>query len=162
MNAKIVASRSFRSSRASPPARPHWVTHFSVATANEILVRLRTSDGVEGLGPPRAMLSAEPVVRAFRAGVAEQIPRHGPAGARAVAREDARADLGAAGSRKRLESGSSHPHRRRGRHHLVGTSSVNWPHLPLHRLFGVIPRSRALPRHLRILPRRQGPHRIAR
>ena len=72
MNAKIVALEVFVL-RAPATGRPHWVSHFSVATANEILVRLRTSDGVEGLGLATSYASAEPVVQAFRAGVAEQI-----------------------------------------------------------------------------------------
>jgi L-alanine-DL-glutamate epimerase-like enolase superfamily enzyme len=72
MNAKIVALEVFVL-RAPATGRPHWVSHFSVATANEILVRLRTSDGVEGLGIATSYASAEPVVQAFRAGVSEQI-----------------------------------------------------------------------------------------
>jgi L-alanine-DL-glutamate epimerase-like enolase superfamily enzyme len=72
MNAKIVALEVFVL-RAPATGRPHWVSHFSVATANEILVRLRTSDGVEGLGLATSYASAEPVVQAFRAGVGEQI-----------------------------------------------------------------------------------------
>ena len=72
MNAKIVALEVFVL-RAPATGRPHWVSHFSVATANEILVRLRTSDGVEGLGLATSYASAEPVVQAFRDGVSEQI-----------------------------------------------------------------------------------------
>jgi L-alanine-DL-glutamate epimerase-like enolase superfamily enzyme len=53
------------------PAGPHQPGHFSVATANEIPVRLRTSDGVE-IGPRRAMLRRAGR-QAFRAGVGEQI-----------------------------------------------------------------------------------------
>ncbi len=36
--------------RAPDSGRPHWVSHFIVPRANEILVRLRTDDGVEGFG----------------------------------------------------------------------------------------------------------------
>ena len=72
MNAKIVALEVFVL-RAPATDRPHWVSHFSVATANEILVRLRTNDGVEGFGLATSYASAEPIVRAFHAGVGEQV-----------------------------------------------------------------------------------------
>jgi L-alanine-DL-glutamate epimerase-like enolase superfamily enzyme len=72
MNAKIVALEAFVL-RAPATGRPHWVSHFSVATANEILVRLRTNDGVEGFGLATTYASAEPIVQAFRTGVGEQV-----------------------------------------------------------------------------------------
>jgi hypothetical protein len=72
MNAKIVALEVFVL-RAPTTDRPHWVSHFSVATANEILVRLRTNDGVEGFGLATTYASAEPIVQAFRTGVGEQV-----------------------------------------------------------------------------------------
>jgi L-alanine-DL-glutamate epimerase-like enolase superfamily enzyme len=72
MNAKIVALEVFVL-RAPATGRPHWVSHFSVATANEILVRLRTNDGVEGFGLATSYASAEPIVQAFHAGVGEQV-----------------------------------------------------------------------------------------
>jgi D-galactarolactone cycloisomerase len=59
--------------RAPATDRPHWVSHFTVATANEILVRMRTSDGVEGFGLATSYTSADPVAKALRGGVAEQI-----------------------------------------------------------------------------------------
>jgi L-alanine-DL-glutamate epimerase-like enolase superfamily enzyme len=72
MNAKIVALEVFVL-RAPATGRPHWVSHFSVATVNEILVRLRTNDGVEGFGLATSYASAEPIVQAFHAGVGEQV-----------------------------------------------------------------------------------------
>ncbi len=36
--------------RAPETERPHWTSHFKVPTANEILVRLTTDEGVEGFG----------------------------------------------------------------------------------------------------------------
>jgi L-alanine-DL-glutamate epimerase-like enolase superfamily enzyme len=59
--------------RAPDTGRPHWVSHFTVAAANEILVRMRTSDGVEGFGLATSYTSADPVVLAFRSGVADQV-----------------------------------------------------------------------------------------
>ena len=83
MNAKIVALEVFVL-RAPATGGPHWVSHFSVATANEILVRLRTSDGVEGLGLATSYaISAEAWSSRLsprRRGRADS--RHGPAGAR--------------------------------------------------------------------------------
>jgi L-alanine-DL-glutamate epimerase-like enolase superfamily enzyme len=72
MNAKIVALEVFVL-RAPATGRPQWVSHFSVATANEILVRLRANDGVEGFGLATTYASAEPIVQAFRTGVGEQV-----------------------------------------------------------------------------------------
>jgi D-galactarolactone cycloisomerase len=58
---------------APDTGRPHWVSHFTVAAANEILVRMHTSDGVEGFGLATSYTSADPVVLAFRSGVADQV-----------------------------------------------------------------------------------------
>ena len=36
--------------RAPDTGRPHWVSHFIVPKANEILVRMHTDEGIEGIG----------------------------------------------------------------------------------------------------------------
>src|SRR5947209_13959463 len=72
MATKIIALEVFVL-RAPETTRPHWVSHFSVATANEILVRMRTNDGVEGFGLATSYASAEPIVQAFRNGIGEQV-----------------------------------------------------------------------------------------
>ena len=36
--------------RAPDTGRPHWVSHFIVPKANEILVRMQTDAGLEGIG----------------------------------------------------------------------------------------------------------------
>src|SRR5882672_9854521 len=36
--------------RAPDTGRPHWVSHFIVPKANEILVRIQTDEGIEGIG----------------------------------------------------------------------------------------------------------------
>ena len=72
MTAWIVALEIFVL-RAPETSRPHWVSHFSVAAANEVLVRMRTSDGAEGLGLATSYTSAAPVIQALRDGMAEQI-----------------------------------------------------------------------------------------
>ena len=59
--------------RAPDSGRPHWVSHFTVASANEILVRMRTNEGVEGFGLATSYASVEPIIQAFRNGIGEQV-----------------------------------------------------------------------------------------
>jgi len=59
--------------RAPDTDRPHWVSHFAVPRANELLVRMRTSDGAEGFGLATSYASTEPIVQAFRNGIGEQV-----------------------------------------------------------------------------------------
>ena len=54
-------------------SRPHWVSHFIVPSANEVLVRLRTSDGIEGFGLATSYTDARPTVSVFESGLADQI-----------------------------------------------------------------------------------------
>jgi L-alanine-DL-glutamate epimerase-like enolase superfamily enzyme len=72
MSARIIAIEVFVL-HAPDTGRPHWVSHFTVAAANEILVRLRSSDGVDGFGLATSYASADPVAQAFRNGVADQV-----------------------------------------------------------------------------------------
>src|SRR5215467_6618382 len=72
MKARIAAIEVFVL-RAPDTGRPHWVSHFSVATANEILVRIRTNDGVEGFGLATSYTSARPVVEALGNGLGERV-----------------------------------------------------------------------------------------
>ncbi|WP_299849403.1 mandelate racemase/muconate lactonizing enzyme family protein [uncultured Roseovarius sp.] len=58
--------------------RPHWVSHFIVPTANEILVRLTTSDGVEGFGLATSYTNAQPIVDVFKNGIADLIIGESP------------------------------------------------------------------------------------
>ncbi len=53
--------------------RPHWVSNFIVPTANEVLVRLRTNDGIEGFGLATSYTSAEPILDCFRSGIGDRI-----------------------------------------------------------------------------------------
>jgi len=59
--------------RAPDSGRPHWVSHFIVPRANEILVQLRTDDGIEGFGLATSYASVEPIVEVFRNGIGELI-----------------------------------------------------------------------------------------
>ncbi len=59
--------------RGPADERPHWVSNFTVPTANEALVRLRTDDGIEGFGLATSYSSAEPILDVFRGGIGERI-----------------------------------------------------------------------------------------
>src|SRR5258705_3527425 len=59
--------------RAPDTGRPHWVSNFIVPRANEILVRMRTGEGVEGIGIATSYTPIEAAIHAFRSGIAEQI-----------------------------------------------------------------------------------------
>lgn len=45
-----ITSIEFYVLQAGEEKRPHWVSLFKVPSANELLVRMKTSDGVEGFG----------------------------------------------------------------------------------------------------------------
>jgi len=53
--------------------RPHWVSHFIVPTANELLVRLRTNEGVEGFGLATCYTDIKPVIKVIQSGITEVI-----------------------------------------------------------------------------------------
>lgn len=53
--------------------KPHWVSHFQVPHANEILIRLGTDAGLEGFGLATSYTSTEPIAHALRSGIAERI-----------------------------------------------------------------------------------------
>ena len=59
--------------RAPDTGRPHWVSNFIVPRANEILVRMRTDEGVEGIGIATSYTPIEAAIHAFKSGIAEQI-----------------------------------------------------------------------------------------
>ena len=59
--------------RAPDESRPHWVSHFKVPKANEILVRLRTDAGVEGIGLATSYTPIEAAIHAFRTGIGELV-----------------------------------------------------------------------------------------
>jgi D-galactarolactone cycloisomerase len=59
--------------RAPDTGRPHWVSHFIVPKANEILVRLQTDSGLEGIGIATSYTPIEAAIHAFRTGIGELI-----------------------------------------------------------------------------------------
>ena len=58
---------------APDTGRPHWVSHFIVPKANEILVRLSTDDGIDGIGIATSYTPIEAAINAFHTGLAEHI-----------------------------------------------------------------------------------------
>ncbi len=59
--------------RAPDTGRPHWVSHFIVPRANEILVRIQTDAGFEGIGIATSYTPIEAAIYAFRTGIGELI-----------------------------------------------------------------------------------------
>jgi D-galactarolactone cycloisomerase len=59
--------------RAPRDDRPHWVSHFIVPRANEILVRMQTDEGLEGIGIATSYTPIEAAIAAFRGGIAELV-----------------------------------------------------------------------------------------
>src|SRR5262245_37522805 len=59
--------------RAPDTGRPHWVSHFIVPKANEILVRLQTDEGLEGIGIPTSYTAIEAAIKAVRSGSGELV-----------------------------------------------------------------------------------------
>ena len=53
--------------------RPHWVSNFIVPTANEVLIRLHTNEGVDGFGLATSYTNIEPIINAFQNGIGEHI-----------------------------------------------------------------------------------------
>ena len=56
---------------APPPERPHWTSHFVVPTANEILVRLYTDEGIDGFGLATSYTPIDFAIKAWRGGIGE-------------------------------------------------------------------------------------------
>ncbi|MDE0022959.1 MAG: hypothetical protein OXP69_00955, partial [Spirochaetaceae bacterium] len=59
--------------RAPEGGRPHWVSHFTVPKANELLVVLRTDDGIDGIGLATSYTPIEAVIHAIRGGICDLI-----------------------------------------------------------------------------------------
>ena len=64
--------------RAPDTGRPHWVSHFIVPRANEILVRLHTDEGIVGIGLATSYTPIEAAIHAFRTGIGELVVGEDP------------------------------------------------------------------------------------
>jgi L-alanine-DL-glutamate epimerase-like enolase superfamily enzyme len=53
--------------------RPHWVSLFKVPSANELLVRMRTEDGVQGFGLATSYTDITPLVNVVKGGLSDEI-----------------------------------------------------------------------------------------
>ena len=53
--------------------RPHWVSLFRVPNANELLVRMKSSDGVEGFGLATSYTDISPITKIVKDGLGEEI-----------------------------------------------------------------------------------------
>ena len=53
--------------------RPHWVSLFRVPNANELLVRMKSSDGVEGFGLATSYTDISPIAKVLKDGLADEI-----------------------------------------------------------------------------------------
>ena len=68
-----IDSIEFHVLTSGEEARPHWVSLFKVPQANELLVKIRTSDGVEGFGLATHYADIATVVQVVESGIGEQI-----------------------------------------------------------------------------------------
>lgn len=68
-----ISEVEFHVLSAPSGARPHWVSLFPVPAGNELLVRMRTSDGIEGFGLATSYTDIAPIEKVVRGGIAEQI-----------------------------------------------------------------------------------------
>jgi D-galactarolactone cycloisomerase len=59
--------------RAPDTGRPHWVSHFIVPRANEILVRAQTDEGIEGIGIATSYTPIEAAIKSFKSGIADLV-----------------------------------------------------------------------------------------
>ena len=53
--------------------RPHWVSLFKVPSANELLVRMKTDDGVEGFGLATSYTDISPLTKVVKSGLGEEV-----------------------------------------------------------------------------------------
>lgn len=68
-----IASLQVYALRGPKIPRPHWTAFFPVPPGNEILVRLRTQQGLEGFGLASSYTAIEPLVKPWQSGLAELI-----------------------------------------------------------------------------------------
>ena len=46
--------------KSPPEERPHWVSHFVVPNANELMIKIKTKEGLEGFGLATSYTDIEP------------------------------------------------------------------------------------------------------
>ena len=53
--------------------KPHWVSHFIVPTANELLIKIKTKDGNSGFGMATSYTDITPLIKPFKNGLEDLI-----------------------------------------------------------------------------------------
>ena len=53
--------------------KPHWVSHFIVPTANELLIKIKTKDGYSGFGLATSYTDIAPIIKPFSNGLQDLI-----------------------------------------------------------------------------------------
>ncbi len=56
---------------------PHWVSHFIVPTANELLIKIKTKDGNSGFGLATSYTDIKPIIKPFSNGLQDLIVGRG-------------------------------------------------------------------------------------
>ena len=60
--------------------KPHWVSHFIVPTANELLIKIKNKDGNSGFGLATSYSNISPIIKPFSNGLADLIVGEDPFG----------------------------------------------------------------------------------
>ena len=53
--------------------KPHWVSHFIVPTANELLIKIKNKDGNSGFGLATSYTDIKPIIKPFSNGLQDLI-----------------------------------------------------------------------------------------
>ena len=53
--------------------KPHWVSHFIVPTANELLIKIKNKDGNSGFGLATSYTDIKPIINPFSSGLQDFI-----------------------------------------------------------------------------------------
>ena len=69
----IIKEIEFSILTTADEKRPHWVSLFKVPSANELLVRMKTDDGVEGFGLATSYTNITPLVNVVKGGLSDEI-----------------------------------------------------------------------------------------
>jgi len=69
----IIKEIEFSILTAPDEKRPHWVSLFKVPSANELLIRMKTDNGVEGFGLATSYTDITPLVHVVKGGLSDEI-----------------------------------------------------------------------------------------
>ena len=63
---QIIESIEVHILKGTDEKRPHWVSHFIVPTANELLIKIKTNQGLEGFGISTNYSNINPLIEVFK------------------------------------------------------------------------------------------------